>query len=298
MSDRNKLQRKRISFADRNSQRLDRKIRGQQSRLYAFTFQLIAGFAVDETGRLLFNVSNVNKARKVGVQLSARNKQETKGLLGWMFRRMLDLFGFNKGYFRSFEKPNQTAEERALRVLMLQYGYDINSQKIVESGYLSAISNSDVIALQVSRYINQSLAARVPMNQFKKGFRQLFLNPGKTGLLERHFERFTRDIFQQFDRSVQLQLAQELGLKHFIYAGTIMKKTRDFCEERNNKIYTIEEAQKWNQKNWKGKIPDVNFFIQAGGYNCRHHLNFISEEIADRIAPKRGGVNSFNELQN
>jgi hypothetical protein len=258
---------------------------------------LIAGFATDEAGRLLFNVQNVSKARRVGVQLSAKNRQETKGLLGWMFKRMLDIFGFNKGYFRSFEKPTETAEQRALRVLMLQYGYDVNSQKIVDSGYLSGIANSDVIALQVSRYVNQSLAARVPMTQFKQGFRQLFLNPGKTGLLESHFERFTRDIFQQFDRSVQYQLAQELGLEHFIYAGTVMKRTRDFCEMRNNKVYTIEEALKWNGQNWQGKIPGIPFFIQAGGYNCRHHLNFISVEIAERLEKRRGEINSFNDLQ-
>lgn len=213
-----------------------------------------------------------------------------------MFRRLLDLFGFNKGYFRSFEEKNETAEQRALRLLLLQYGYDINKDQIIESGYLSGIANSDIVALQVSRFLNQSLAARMPVAQFRKNFRQLFLGTGKVGLVEQHFNRFTRDIFVQFDRSVQLQMARELGLEHFIYAGTVMKNTRDFCEQRVNKVYTINEANKWQNEQWQGKIPSVDFYIQCGGYNCRHHLNFISEELADRVGKKRGGINSYNAI--
>jgi hypothetical protein len=132
------------------------------------------------------------------------------------------------------------------------------------------------------------------MKQFKTNFRTFFVNPAGLGVIESQFNRFAQDIFQDFDRETQRTYADELNLNYAIYSGTEIKTTRDFCEARINNIYSRKEIAKWNSKDWKGKRKGVPVEVQCGGYNCRHHFSFISDELAKRLAENRGGLNQYN----
>lgn len=291
---RSKHQKDRLKYSQESEENLKDKIKRLQQSLYNKVVQSFQSFSSDETGRLSFSVRNIQKVKQVGVLITQEVKERSKTLLGWIFRRLLKLFGINKKYFRQVVEPKESTEERALRKLMLIYGYDIKEQKIIQGGYLSQIANTNVIANEISRYILQALSSRMTLKDFRSNFLNLFINPGKTGILQRYFSRFTKDIFMQFDRSTQVELAKEYELNHFIYAGTVMKNTRGFCEERVNRVYTVEEAEKWNDLTWKGKIPGVDFFIQCGGYNCRHTLNFITEALAKSLEKRVGAINSYH----
>jgi len=67
-------------------------------------------------------------------------------------------------------------------------------------------------------------------------------------------------------------------LTKFRYAGNLVEKSRDFCIERAGNIYTIEQGKSWNSLDWAGKMVGVDFFIQIGGYFCRHHLEWINDK--------------------
>lgn len=77
-----------------------------------------------------------------------------------------------------------------------------------------------------------------------------------------------------FQRSVTLQKAESLELRHFLYAGGLIKTSREFCRERAGKIYSIEEAATWDNEQSLPVIPYL------GGYNCRHSMVFMSLEKA------------------
>jgi hypothetical protein len=78
----------------------------------------------------------------------------------------------------------------------------------------------------------------------------------------------------------------DLGLKYAVYQGGLIKTSRDFCEDRNNKCFSEKEIMSWENLNWEGK-PQIgyNALIDCGGYNCRHRLDWISEEYAKRLRP-------------
>ena len=83
--------------------------------------------------------------------------------------------------------------------------------------------------------------------------------------------------------------------------------SRDFCAAHNNKVWTIEESKEWI--NWtpsKGEYP-MDYTVKAkdlysvpgymsypgydplldrGGYNCRHSLGFISQDLAFKLRPE------------
>jgi hypothetical protein len=73
-----------------------------------------------------------------------------------------------------------------------------------------------------------------------------------------------------FDGQFAKFRADELGLTHYIYYGTIIRDSRDFCVEHVNKVFTEEEARELWQKEWEGKSGN-DPFLDRGGYNCRHH---------------------------
>jgi hypothetical protein len=138
--------------------------------------------------------------------------------------------------------------------------------------------------------MNTQLAAGVSIKDFKSSFRQFFVNPAGLGLVESQFNRFAHDLFQDYDREVQNQYAKVLGLTHALYSGTQIKTTRPFCDKRWGNIYTKEEIKGWNSQKWQGKRKGVPVEVQCGGYNCRHHLSWLTEEVAKRI----GNINKYN----
>ena len=78
------------------------------------------------------------------------------------------------------------------------------------------------------------------------------------------------DALMGFDGQFAKYRADELGLTSFIYYGSIIRDSRDFCVEHVNKIFTEEEARELWQSEWQGKSGS-DPFLDRGGYNCRHH---------------------------
>jgi hypothetical protein len=94
-----------------------------------------------------------------------------------------------------------------------------------------------------------------------------------------------QDTFAENDRRISNEYANELQLNYFIYQGGEIKTTRTFCEERNGGVYTREEGEAWNSLQWDGMKEGNNIFVDGGGYNCRHYLDWISYELAKQLRP-------------
>jgi hypothetical protein len=100
------------------------------------------------------------------------------------------------------------------------------------------------------------------------------------------------------DRMVARELANEVGFTHAIYAHTIKNNTRDFCRQRANRVYTLFVIRKWDSLQWLGKYTNNHKCeTDLGGYNCRGHWNFVSEETAKRLSSERNKpINSYNTI--
>lgn len=290
---RSRIQNERIRLANELENALKRKLTRLQQRVYSAALGMV-DLQTTQDDRLSFNVRNIQKANRIAVSIQQNTSREVKNLFQWLVNQLLKLFRLNDRYFKSFNKLNQDRTASILYKVMLRYGYNTKTRRIESTGILAGLAQVSPIANQIGELISNSLAARTPLKEFKNRFRSVFLNPGGLGLIEAQFNRFTNDLFQDFDRQTQKQFAEDLKLTYAIYSGTIMKRTRDFCDARTNNIYTSEEIAKWNNQNWKGKRKGVPVEVQLGGYNCRHHLSYISEELALKLAKSRGGINNYN----
>jgi hypothetical protein len=122
-------------------------------------------------------------------------------------------------------------------------------------------------------FINKFQAAMVSesgMPDFRKAI--------KTVVARRFYEYFeipsVAAVFNTYN-AASYHLAKKYGYKKFRYEGGLISESRDFCIQRDGHEFPIEDGKGWNDLEWKGKIPGVDFFVQIGGYNCRHWLVFI-----------------------
>lgn len=81
-------------------------------------------------------------------------------------------------------------------------------------------------------------------------------------------------LFNSYNAATKF-FAKEYGYTKFRYEGGLIADSRDFCIERDGLEFWMEDGESWNDLEWKGKIPGVDFFVQAGGFNCRHWLVYV-----------------------
>jgi len=76
-------------------------------------------------------------------------------------------------------------------------------------------------------------------------------------------------------QTVNNKKAADAGLDSFLYSGTIIKNTRDFCRQRVGKVYKKKEIDTWTFY-WKGKSGAA--WTNRGGWNCRHHWQAVDPD--------------------
>jgi hypothetical protein len=125
------------------------------------------------------------------------------------------------------------------------------------------------------------------------------------GLAQKYYKRWTHDIYSQYERVAANEVRITLGLRFAVYQGGLIRDSRSFCIQRNDKCYSENEIKKWKNLNWIGK-PESGYdaITDLGGYNCRHRLDWISDNLAYRLRPdldprnkgKKVDYKLYNEL--
>lgn len=90
------------------------------------------------------------------------------------------------------------------------------------------------------------------------------------------------DSLHQRERIITKDMGDYVGLKHYIYTGGLVDRSREFCVHRNRKVFTTKEINGWESLTWEGKSSPYDPFIDVGGYRCRHRLMPISKEMYAR----------------
>lgn len=181
---------------------------------------------------------------------------------------------------------------RTDKLINLRLGLD--GGKLVRGGFLKSLFESNTIGTELKNMTAKAITSGVGMKDFTKQLREVVTGVDKKiGGLERQFQRFTYDVYQQFDRAYNLTIGNEFGFKYFIYQGGLIEDTREFCVLNNGKVFSIEEAKEWGE--WvsptTGEVPSyLNYpgyspLVDFGGYNCRHFAGWIDDELAKQMRP-------------
>ena len=101
---------------------------------------------------------------------------------------------------------------------------------------------------------------------------------------------FVKDTLFTYARTYQQAVTTDLGLQYYVYAGGLMDKSRDFCIERSEKIFSKKEIEGWASEEWRGKkngTTESSIFHFAGGWNCGHQIIPVSDFIVPQEVKDR-----------
>jgi hypothetical protein len=89
------------------------------------------------------------------------------------------------------------------------------------------------------------------------------------------------DSIMGFDGQLAKYRADALGLNSYLYYGSIIKDSRDFCRLHAGKVYNEEQInQIWSNDTGQGRDQGSPFIVR-GGYNCRHSWQPIDPSWVD-----------------
>jgi hypothetical protein len=86
-----------------------------------------------------------------------------------------------------------------------------------------------------------------------------------------HASQLAHDALVGMDRSISAKKALEAGVDNYLYFGSTVKDSRDFCVRHTGEIRPLSEWKDIGKGSWQGKASD-DLLADAGGYNCGHTL--------------------------
>ena len=202
---------------------------------------------------------------------------------------------------KRFEKVT----EKAKKLTNLRFG--LKGGEFVRGGQIEGLI-WEFGQTRIKKLMVRAITSNMNKKDFIREMRKFVVGSEKTpGISERQWKQFAYDVYQQHDAAYNKKLAEEFDMKYFIYQGGLIRDSRDFCAAHNNKVWTTEEAEAW--KEWtpnmgeypagyevKAKMvsevpsymnyPGYDPLVDRGGYNCRHQLGYISEELAYKLRPE------------
>lgn len=244
---------------------------------------------VDNMGRIVASTSNVYYTRRINRVFDEIRKEQQKGLIPWLVQSIKGLLGLNKAYFDGLGVNNKATDREIRRIMLASFGYDDARKQVLPGGFLDSLLAFEQPRRTITQQLTRAVLGGTAFVLLMRGVSKS-LEVGK-GLISRLLKPIVSNTFLEVDRRAQSGYAEKLGLDYALYSGTIMEATRDFCEKRNQNVYTREEVAKWDNLQWQGKIPNVSIFVQVGGYNCRHHFSWMTKELAQEI----GRINQYNQ---
>lgn len=267
---------------------LNSVVRAMQATAYGLLLEWLTDkINTDDQGRIKYSASNLGRVAGIFVLFNKFQRLFQKTALGAILDRAERFFELNGDYFNIFSNPPESVADAARRLTLQRWGFNTVTKELIPGGYMESLFNNQNTARRVSALVNRAIASKMSLSEFQKQFRKVFVgNPGQ-GMLEKHWRVNSFDLFQKIDRSANLVYADRLGLNYAVYSGTVMDTTRPFCEARVHKVFSRQEIEAWANLEWAGKI-EVGYdpYLDCGGYNCRHHLSFISNEIAAHLRPE------------
>jgi hypothetical protein len=310
-----KVLKQKQEFIDLSRSQMEKKIAKSQSEfLKEILSDLISSLKYDRYGNILDTKENY---RILG-DFNKMSNTFTQALSETMSKMVMSatsgIAALNKKYFAvaltdipgRFDKIIETTASKINLRIGLEGG------EMVRGGWLESFLKDKTMDFQVKNYISKSITGQVDTKDFIRGLSDIVNGVGEgPGTLERQYQRFAYDMYQQYDAAYASTLGQEFGMKYFAYQGGLIDDSRDFCAAHNDKVWSVEESQTWYE--WvpadgqypegyviKAKeiyehpsymdYPGYNPLIDRGGYNCRHSIGFISDDLAFDLRPELKGT--------
>lgn len=272
---------------------LNRLARRKQREIYDEILEkVLLSLETDDLGNIRNNTKNNNIIRRAA---KIFKNSDLKDLAKLYAGGLDDIFESTNKQFSNYGDVDKAFRDRTENRIKENLG--IVSKKIAEGSFLDSTITLQPLKQKVSNELFKATSGAQNVETLLDNIKTISLgNDKKDGVLESHINTFLNDTVNQVSNSVSSSYADEFGFDAFFYQGTTITTTRDFCKERQGKVITREEAMKWgtssddlggytnkSQGQFAGKNANYNPLVDIGGHNCRHHLDWIPNELAVQL---------------
>ena len=241
-------------------------------------------------GRIERTAANIQRVNRFGATFDIMKRAAIARELRNFAAEVVDVANFSAAYFEEMDFGVKRSQvESALDLVRATIGISKDGA-ILPGSYLERLGTAAEVREEIRAYVVNAINSRAAYSDFTKGFAQL-VKGGKDvdGAYLRYWRQYAYDTFNQTHEIVNGALAEDLKLKYFIYQGSVIDNTRDFCRKKAGKVFSTDEALKlWpNDPALIDKKTKAQYrpLIDRGRYNCRHFLTYISEATAKKLRP-------------
>lgn len=269
---------------------LEKRVQGLQRALWREILEAFGELFGTDGKRLARGTKNVSASlAKLERLLDRFEGVQIAGELRLFAAELIEVGGLTVEYYEATDgRAKARAIEKSLNLLRAVIGID-GAGVLIAGGYLDRLGKTEAARELLRSYVVNSIVSGRSLFDFRNGFRELIVgNPDTDGALQRYWRQYAYDTYNKAHEVVNSSMADELELQHFIYQGSIIPTSRDFCRKKAGKVFARSEALKWkNDPDLidKKTAASYNPFIERGRYNCRHWLNWISREVAEQLRP-------------
>lgn len=177
---------------------------------------------------------------------------------------------------------NQLVLEKSLFTSARRAIYDQAEYYLVDGLADAYVQPAKFLLMQAASEGLTIKQARSMLNNWNKGelVTGRLASAHPTPRLQAYSGQIARDTIFQYNGTIQEKIAEQFGLKRFIYVGGLVKDSRPFCKHlvsQRRKI-DIDEVPELVKKYPEGLISGTtkeNFPIRRGGYNCQHTVMVV-----------------------
>lgn len=312
----------RISLIDKSTDLLRLSVEQLATSLALFlTGWFTTKFILDTAGNIEDSKENYDTINEIEQAKASFFTESVVPFLAGVSLVFFKISEVNKEYFREVQKeaepePDPDNEQPAdvtvttsdclngvEDTVRAEFGFNVTDDniEIEPNGWLANIGYLQTVYTKVRETAMKAVSAKIPLVEFLKILKREIQGDDQfSGLVQSHFRTIIWDVFAEFDRQVGYKTAVCLGYRAAIYEGGLIDHSRDFCIERNGKVFTFDEVKKFGTPEdeydgysnkaegmFDGKPRfDYDPFYDQGGHNCRHAYSFIPDRLAIRLRPE------------
>lgn len=233
----------------------------------------------DENGNVKMNASNIAKLNEIDAIFENTSSAIQKTLVTTFASNLSGLIQSNAKYYSAIE-GNAKVLPLLPKVNKAMSGWlGITDGTPQKNGFIDQLLKDDTAKIAVKNMAMKIVIGQQGLEGAKDELKTLIEgNKDRLGMFERHYKTFANDLYSQIDRATSNVIRNDLKFEFAIYVGGLVEKSREFCQEHNAKVFHISEILKFDPK--VGIPPNYDPIHDLGGYNCRHHLRWISTAMA------------------
>lgn len=285
-----KYSRLRDELIDKASKDFGRRVKQWEKLLWELILdQYMASLETDEKGNLVLTAANIRKITIIDKIRAKTEKEFGQKLAGEFVQQLYKLFDLNTQYFASLSTLPTFEQVTAVIRNKLSLALGIGKKgATVPGGYIETLFGLANPMSVVKKEALKAIAAGQSRAEFEKVM-AFYIRGGsyrghkKQGLIQAHMRTWAYDAYAQFDRLAGYEYAMSIGLKYAQYTGGLIETSRPFCIARNRKVFHIDEIRSWIALDFTGKPPNYDPIRDCGGFNCRHKLNWTTDEDAEYL---------------